>query len=123
MAQPPLLCEEGEEGNTLVGGIGHSLAQCLFAYEKAQAKFSFIRIAVEDCIELLTAEAANHFPLVIGIQNAFEPVTGNFGTFLAVQVEEGRFCDEIKLIFVADERVSHQKSEAPAYAGHTPLLY
>ncbi|PYR87268.1 MAG: hypothetical protein DMG19_11160 [Acidobacteria bacterium] len=47
----------------LVGGIGHSLAQCLFAYEKAQAKFSFVGIAVEDCIELLTAEAANHFPL------------------------------------------------------------
>ena len=56
----------------LIRGIRHPLVQRLFADEETQPELSLIAIAVEDGIELLTAESAHNLPLVVGIEHAFE---------------------------------------------------
>src|SRR2546422_2852418 len=60
---------------------------------------------------------------MICVQNAFESVTRHFRALFAVEIEQCGLRDEVRLIFVADEGISHQKGKSPANAGHRPPLY
>ena len=97
----------GLPDSTLVRRVRHSLAQGLFTDEKAQAELSLIGIAVKDGIELLAAECADDLPFVVGIEHALETLTGNLSAIFTVQVQQRGFRNQIQLVFVADERVSH----------------